>query len=194
MNQIQGFALINFREMRLFSHSVVLLLVLWLVLSGCRHKKDLTKTGDKKNEFRLSDDNPLKTKLGLSDKEIRDIKIYRFVNDWYGAPYKYGGCLKTGVDCSCFASNLYSSVYARKIPRTAGDIHKECDKVSIGKIRQGDLLFFGTNGKSISHVGVYLKDNKFVHASTSKGVIISDLDESYYKKTFHSAGRLKPLS
>ena len=62
------------------------------------------------------------------------------------------------------------------------------------KIKQGDLLFFKTNGNSISHVGVYLKNNKFVHASTSKGVMINDLEETYYKKYFYSAGRLKHTS
>jgi murein DD-endopeptidase / murein LD-carboxypeptidase len=135
--------------------------------------------------------NPLEQKLGLSKKEIKHSKLYSFVNDWYGTPYKYGGCQKTGVDCSCFTDILYENVYGTKTARTAGEIYKSCDKINPDKLKEGDLLFFITSGKSISHVGVFLKNEKFVHASTSKGVIISDLKEPYYKKTFYSAGRLK---
>lgn len=179
--------------------------VLLLLVSACRHKKDVAKTKAKsdpkkevvkreKEEVKDPDFNPVKEKLGVTNKEIRESKLYRYINDWYGVPYKYGGCQKTGVDCSCFTSNLYETVYGKKLARTAGDIQKECDKVSTEKLKQGDLVFFITNGKNISHVGVYVKDNKFVHASTSKGVMISDLSETYYKKTFSSAGRLKHSS
>jgi cell wall-associated NlpC family hydrolase len=185
---------LNFISMvRGFSHSGVLLLALSLLISGCRHNRDLAKTDVTKTDQKNRGQAALH-ELGLSDKEIRASKLYSYVNEWYGVPYKYGGCQKTGVDCSCFSSNLYAYVYGRKLPRTAGEIQKECEKVSQSKMRQGDLLFFVINGKSVSHVGVYLKDNKFVHASTSKGVIISSLDEAYYKKYFHSAGRLRPLS
>jgi lipoprotein Spr len=161
---------------------------------SCRHKKDITKkidAGKKDSAVKSSDSNPLREKLGLSNKEIKSSKLYKFVDDWYGVPYRYGGCVKTGVDCSCFTNNLFEAVYGRKTPRTAGEIYRECDKVNIEKVKQGDIVFFKINGNSISHVGVYLKDNKFVHASTSKGVMINDLNETYYKKYFYSAGRLK---
>ncbi|MBA3662777.1 MAG: C40 family peptidase [Bacteroidetes bacterium] len=138
--------------------------------------------------------NTLEEKLGITSKEIKQSKLYSFIDEWYGAPYKYGGCLKSGVDCSCFTDLLYESVYDRKTARSSGDIFKECDKISNENLKEGDLVFFITNGKSISHVGIYLKNDKFVHASSSKGVIISDLKEAYYKKTFYSAGRLKHTS
>jgi hypothetical protein len=182
---------LNFMRMRPVKNNHILLLALLLVTCSCRHKKDLVKGDVKKNDVKSGIGNPVREKLGLSEKEIRESKLYRFVNEWYGVPYKYGGCQKSGVDCSCFTNNLYEQVYGHKTARTAGEIFRNCDKVSMGKIRQGDLLFFIINGKSVSHVGVYLRDNKFVHASTSKGVIISDLDEPYYKKYFHSAGRIK---
>jgi len=179
--------------MRFLLNSKILLVTLVLFAYSCRHKKDLAKTHDK-DVHKTGDTNPVKEKLGLSNKEYKDSKLFRFIYEWYGAPYKYGGCVKTGVDCSCFTNNLYEAVYGRKTPRSAGDIHKECDKINTEKLREGDLVFFITNGKSISHVGVYLRANKFVHASTSKGVIISDLNEAYYKKYYHSAGRLKHSS
>lgn len=162
-------------------------LVFLLMLSSCRHNKDATRTSEHSNKN-------WNEQIGLSKKDVKESKLYRFVDQWYGVPYKYGGCQKSGVDCSCFTSNLFSEVYGRKLGRTAGEIYKETEKISAGKMREGDLVFFIINGKSISHVGVYLKDNKFVHASTSKGVIISDLNESYYKKYFHSAGRIKKES
>jgi murein DD-endopeptidase / murein LD-carboxypeptidase len=168
-------------------HLVIFTLALFTF--SCRHKKDLTKSDDSKHTTNPS--HPLSEKLGVSKKEINHNKLYSFVDDWYGSPYKYGGCQKTGVDCSCFADNLYDKVYGVKIGRTAGEIYKACDKVKTDHLKQGDFVFFITNGKSISHVGVYLKDNKFAHASTSKGVIVSDLNETYYKKYFHSAGRLR---
>lgn len=139
-----------------------------------------TKTGSSVQEI-----------LGVSNKEVKNSKLYSFINEWYGAPYKYGGCRKSGVDCSCFTDILYERVYGYKAARTTAEIFKGCDKVNMKSIKEGDLLFFITNGRSISHVGVYLKSSKFVHASTSRGVIISDLNEAYYKKNFHSAGRLK---
>jgi len=183
--------------LRLLTNSKIALSVIVFLAWSCRHKKDITKKIEnvkKDNVIKNTDSNPLKEKLGLSNKEIRDSKLFKFINDWYGVPYKYGGCTKTGVYCSCFTNNLFEAVYGRKTPRTAGDIYKECEKVNMEKIKQGDLLFFKTNGNSISHVGVYLKNNKFVHASTSKGVMINDLEEAYYKKYFYSAGRLKHTS
>ncbi|MDX2171584.1 MAG: NlpC/P60 family protein [Bacteroidota bacterium] len=177
---------------------LVILLFTLLVNFACRHKKELTKKNTVVKKDNVKNDtstkhsnNPLQEKLGLSNKEIKSSKLYVFINDWYGVPYKYGGCKKTGVDCSCFTDNLFLQVYGKKIGRTAGEIYKECEKIKVEKLEEGDLVFFITNGKSISHVGVYLKDNKFVHSSTSKGVVISDLNEAYYKKCFYAAAKLK---
>jgi len=174
-------------------------IALTLTNFACRHKKDLIKknTVVKKEETNHSTDpaskNPLQEKLGLSAKEIKNNKLYAFINDWYGVPYKYGGCQKSGVDCSCFTDNLFENVYGKKLGRTAGEIYKACEKINLEKLKEGDLVFFITNGKSISHVGVYLRNNKFVHSSTSKGVVISDLNETYYKKCFYAAAKLKTV-
>ena len=135
--------------------------------------------------------NVLQQKLGVSEAEIKKSKLLQFVSDWYGVPYKYGGCQKTGVDCSCFTSLLCEKVYQLKMPRSASDMYKECVKVTPSEMREGDLVFFKIDGNSISHVGVYLRDKLFVHSSTSKGVIINSMDEAYYKKFFHSGGRIR---
>ncbi|MES2681146.1 MAG: C40 family peptidase [Bacteroidota bacterium] len=130
-------------------------------------------------------------KLGVSEKEIQNNKLFLFINDWYGVPYKYGGCQKTGIDCSCFTNLLYEKVYNKKTGRSADDMYNACEKILLDEVKEGDLIFFRIGGNSVSHVGVYLRNNLFVHSSTSKGVIINSMDEAYYKKYFHSGGRLK---
>jgi hypothetical protein len=175
---------------------LVILLFTLLVNFACKHKKELTKKDTSVKKEDVSENrpkthiNPIQEKLGLSTKDIKNNKLYGFINDWYGVPYKYGGCQKTGVDCSCFTDNLFQQVYGKKVGRTAGEIYKECEKIKKENLEEGNLVFFITNGKSISHVGVYLRNNKFVHSSTSKGVIISDLNEAYYKKCFYAAAKL----
>ena len=152
-----------------------------------KHSQKQAKKNTKKTEVA----NDLGSVLGISNKEIKSNKLYAFVDDWYGVPYKYGGCKKTGVDCSCFTNILYEQVYKLKIGHTASDIYKTCDKITQENAKEGDFVFFKINGNSISHVGVVLKNNFFVHSSTSRGVMVSSLNEAYFKKYFHSAGRLK---
>lgn len=129
--------------------------------------------------------------LGVTEKEIRNLPLYRFIDDWYGTPYKYAGKSKSGVDCSGFASILYDQVYKKKISGSASSIFGQCDAVNENKLEEGDLVFFKINGDKISHVGVFLQNKRFVHASTHKGVIISSLDEAYYHKYFYKGGKLK---
>jgi murein DD-endopeptidase / murein LD-carboxypeptidase len=73
---------------------------------------------------------------------------------------------------------------------TMGCVARVCERVEVSDLREGDLLFFKINGKTISHVGVYLEDGSFLHASTKRGVMISHMNEDYYKRTFSHAGRL----
>jgi len=131
------------------------------------------------------------TVLGVTNEERKKNKLYHFINDWYGVPYKYGGCQKTGVDCSCFANILYEEVYEKKISRMSLEIFKAADKISMDDVKEGDLLFFKISGNTISHIGVYLTKNYFIHSSTSKGVMLSSVEEAYYKKFLYCAGRLK---
>lgn len=127
------------------------------------------------------------TGLKLTSK---DYPLYSFIDDWYGVPHRQGGTTKTGVDCSGFTGNLYREIYKKDIPRSSIDQWEKCNRVGRNGLKQGDLVFFDIEkGKKVSHVGVYLGNNKFVHASTSKGVRIDDLESDYYKKYFKSGGR-----
>ncbi|WP_300726603.1 C40 family peptidase [uncultured Bacteroides sp.] len=122
-------------------------------------------------------------------------KLYIESSQWIGVPYRLGGNTKKGVDCSGLTVNIYKTVYKKKLKRNSDQQRTEnCSKVSKRNLQEGDLVFFhnGRNKKKANHVGIYLKDNRFIHASNS-GVIISSLNESYYKKYWLQGGRVKGL-
>ena len=131
-------------------------------------------------------------RLGI-DIEMKDNHaLYVESASWLGVPYRGGGTTRQGVDCSGLTSAIYSKVYRKELERNSDDQRKkDCKKVKKGKLREGDLVFFhnGRKKKHATHVGIYLKDRKFIHASTSRGVIISTLDEDYWKRHWLSGGR-----
>ena len=128
--------------------------------------------------------------LNTPAEEVKNTKMFEFIDDWYGTPYHLGGTTKKGVDCSAFSQFLFASVYGLSIPRTAKEQYNLTSRISRTQLNEGDLIFFNTRG-GISHVGVYLQNNKFVHASTSGGVMISDIFDEYWAKKFVGVGRLK---
>lgn len=134
-------------------------------------------------------------KLGVSAQSSDNTKLYSECASWLGTKYKYGGTSKSGVDCSGLTYMIYKSVYGKTLTRqSAGMLSDNCTKIKKSQLREGDLVFFRTDGKRSStpnHVGIYLKENKFIHSSTSKGVIVSDLTQEYYVTNWIAAGRVK---
>jgi lipoprotein Spr len=128
--------------------------------------------------------------LGVSKENISNKNLYAFIDSWYGTPYKYGGKTKKGIDCSGFTSILYKEVFEKKVGGPSSSIYSQCNQISKQELREGDLVFFKIDSKEVSHIGIYLQNNKFVHATTKAGVMINDLDEEYYKKYFWGAGRI----
>lgn len=128
--------------------------------------------------------------LSTPAEEVKNTKMFEFIDDWYGTPYSLGGTTKKGVDCSAFSQFLFASVYGLGIPRTAREQYNLTNRISRTELKEGDLIFFNTHG-GISHVGVYLQNNKFVHAATSGGVMISDIFDEYWVRRFVGVGRLK---
>jgi len=120
---------------------------------------------------------------------VKNISLFRFIDEWWGTRYRYGGSSKKGIDCSAFTGLLLGTVFAVKLPRTAREQYNESEKINKEDMLEGDLVFFNTRG-GVSHVGVYLGDGYFVHASTNNGVMISRLDDPYYEKRFISGGRI----
>ncbi len=158
---------------------------------SCKHHQTSTKTSEPLNNSSTLLKKKYAEKLGVSEADIKNEKLYQFINDWYGVKYKYGGKDKAGVDCSGLTAALYLAVYKKTISSNTKDLAGEVKKIRESDLKEGDLVFFNTNGKSISHVGVYLQNHKFVHASTKKGVMISDMNEPYFKQTYVMSGKVK---
>ncbi len=119
----------------------------------------------------------------------REAKLRREVKHWEGVPYRYGGEDRRGIDCSAFVRRLYDDVLDHWLPRsTAQQVQKGVD-VGRNELQTGDLVFFRTSTKS-RHVGIYLSEGEFAHASTSQGVTISHLDEAYWQRAYWTSRRL----
>ena len=129
--------------------------------------------------------------LGVAPTELTNALLLSQMEKWYGTQYCFGGSTDSCIDCSSFTQVLLRDVYNVKIPRNAQKQFDAATKIETENLKEGDLVFFNTVSASmvITHVGVFVCNNKFVHASTSKGVTISDLSEKYYAKAFRGAGR-----
>ncbi len=129
--------------------------------------------------------------LGVAPTELTNMLLFSQLEKWYGTQYCFGGSTDSCIDCSSFTQVILRDVYNVKIPRNSQQQFDACTKIETKNLKEGDLVFFNTVSASmiITHVGVYVCNNKFAHASTSKGVTISDLSEKYYTKAFRGAGR-----
>ncbi len=135
-------------------------------------------------------------KLAVAPDSIYNLRLYGFIKEWLGIPYEWGGTNEKGIDCSAFVQKLYYQVYDIAIPRTSLEQYYTnwVDLYSNTKyLREGDLVFFKTlkNNNPVTHVGFYLHNNYFVNASSSKGVSIAKLNDSYWSVKYVACGRLK---
>ncbi len=120
-----------------------------------------------------------------------DDRLCNYCLSWVGTPHMIGGTSKQGVDCSGFVQNVYKDLYNIQLPRRSADMEKVVQTIDKGRLKEGDLVFFGKS--SVNHVGIYLRDNNFIHTSTSKGVIVSSLEEKYWRQNFLHGGHHKDL-
>ncbi|MFH0734271.1 MAG: C40 family peptidase [bacterium] len=121
----------------------------------------------------------------------RDKVLFEVIK-YLDTPYHYGGNTKNGLDCSAFTGSVYKNSLQMDLPRSSSDQYSVGNKISNqDNLKFGDLVFFKTRRRrSVSHVGIYLGERLFAHASSSSGVIISSLDETYYKKRYVGARRI----
>lgn len=126
--------------------------------------------------------------LGVKTKDLDSKSLYYMIDDWMGTPHRMGGLDKGGVDCSGFVGMLYQKVYGKDLPRTSRDMAEKVKRKYDDQLKEGDLVFFSFGGRNIDHVGIYLHNGKFVHVSTRKGVIISNLKDAWYSKYFTRCG------
>jgi len=157
-------------------------------LSGCSSKKHVASSD---NRYEKTDQNGSKGKKRYSGEESdamgRDLVAE--ARRWLGTPYRYGGKSRSGTDCSGMVMEVYREVCAVKLPRTSSAQMSYCTEVARNKARIGDLMFFGGSGK-VSHVGLYIGNGEMIHASSSRGVMVSDVDTGYWGNRLLGAGRV----
>jgi lipoprotein Spr len=129
--------------------------------------------------------------LGVAPTSLNNLELLAQMEKWFGTQYCFGGSTDSCIDCSSFTQVILRDVYNVKIPRNSQQQFDASTKIETENLKEGDLVFFNTVSASmiITHVGVYVCNNKFVHASTSKGVTINDLSEKYFAKAYRGAGR-----
>ncbi|MHC2990693.1 hypothetical protein OB13_03515 [Pontibacter sp. HJ8] len=129
--------------------------------------------------------------LGLQLDYNEDKDLLETVADWLGTPYRYGKGSRKGTDCSGFVTSIYHEVYGIDLSRSSRSMFQDVTRIKKDSVRTGDLVFFRRSPKQpIFHVGIYLKDNKFIHSATSGGVKVSSLREPFYRNYYYAAGRV----
>ncbi|RZJ82367.1 MAG: hydrolase [Flavobacterium sp.] len=153
-------------------------LMFMIALSSCGSKKYTVK----------SDTKASKAADAMANLKSKD--LYRFITDWTGVKYRLGGLDKKGIDCSGFALLLQKDIYGNNLPRRSRDQADAVKKINLNNLKEGDLIFFAFGGGVVDHVGVYLNNNFFVHASTTRGVVVDDLNLPVYQKAIVKTGTL----
>ena len=130
-------------------------------------------------------------KMNVSDSALLIPELYTLVDEWIGTPYRYGRSDKKGTDCSGLVKNIFYSFGTVNLPRSASGLAKVVENKPISELKEGDLVFFNYRGRTNSHVGIYLQNGWFVHASTVNGVTLNNIHTVYYRKRFSKGGTLK---
>lgn len=145
------------------------------------------------SSFNIETADPLQFKYAvitdLPVEQLNNIQLLQQIDHWWGTHYCMGGNDENCIDCSAFTQTILRNVYGKDVPRTAKEQYDFSSHINDADLKEGDLVFF-ESGHSISHVGLYIANNKFVHASTSNGVTISDLNDDYWSKKYAGAGRV----
>jgi lipoprotein Spr len=185
-------------------NTLIFLILFSISFVSCRTSKSSIITDKEKAKEKgiySYDDKGVKIKKGKSSKfnskknsNNTITSIVASAKENLGVSYKGGGTTKSGMDCSGLVYSTFQK-YDFSLPRSSNEMAKEGREVSVSKAQEGDLIFFKTNrSNSINHVGIITEifdgEIKFIHSSTSKGVIISSLKESYYSKNFAQINRV----
>ena len=165
---------------------ILLILAVGMMAGGCHSSKKAAGRG--KHKAKIENVRVNTKKLKGEEKRIVEEAM-----TWRGTPYKYGGYHKgKGTDCSGMVLSVYEKVTGKKLPRNSAKQAEFCKKLKAKEVNPGDLVFFATgkDASKISHVGIMIDDDRFIHASTQKGVVISEMSTPYYQRTFKMFGRV----
>lgn len=141
---------------------------------------------------RTSTDKQTATHYNKKLSPAQERELVKEAKKWLGTRYCYGGHSRSGTDCSGMVMEVYKKVCDVKLPRSSREQRDFCKSIRRDDLRRGDLVFFSTgkSKSSVSHVGLYIGDGEIIHASSSRGVMVSRLDERYFQRTYHSSGRV----
>ncbi len=153
-------------------------------------KENDKKVEPKEVERIASGERDFKKEKNPAIKPLDQSKMMREISKYMGVAYVNGGISMTGMDCSGYTMTVYKNSIGVQLPRSSAEQSKIGKAVDFNQLKFGDLIFFNTTGESASHVGIYLGDDLFAHASVSLGVTISSLQSSYYSKRYESARRI----
>lgn len=170
-----------------------------------KHKTSSTATTAKKKATSNGSNPPSKAELEKANwlqikyaivmdmpaEELTNIPLLELMDKWWGTRYCIGGSTMNCIDCSAFTQVIMKEVYNVQLPRTAQEQFNIMQPIAIDELQEGDLVFFNTGGRGISHVGIYIQNYKFLHASTSQGVTITDLSDKYWNPKFRGGGRMR---
>jgi probable lipoprotein NlpC len=154
-----------------------ILILFFIVLSGCARQHESRSIGGI-------------SAVDLNDTPLVRKTLYSHYRQWQGIPYKWGGMDKNGVDCSGFVYLTFRTRFGIQIPRTTEEQIEIGQDVTGRQLKPGDLVFFST-GFYDRHVGIYLENRNFIHASKSQGVMLSSLDDQYWQSNFRKAKRIR---
>ncbi|MCQ2101700.1 MAG: NlpC/P60 family protein [Fibrobacter sp.] len=161
-------------------------------------RTNIATTAKKDTAKAVRQNSPAKARAAINQKEVarsapkKSTSLESAINPWLGTRYKLGGTSKSGIDCSGYVMVIYKDVYGISLPHNAATIYKDDrgSSVSRGSLKEGDLVFFG-DFWGISHIGIYLNGDRFTHASTSKGVMISPMNDKYWSPKYKGARRFR---
>ncbi|MFZ1977122.1 MAG: C40 family peptidase, partial [Bacteroidota bacterium] len=149
-------------------------------------REDDKKVGPKDVEQTTESIRSYKKEKNAAIKPLDQSKMMREISKYMGVPYVHGGASTDGMDCSGYTMTVYRDAVGVQLPRTSSEQSKLGGHVDLQDLKFGDLVFFNTTGESASHVGIYLGDDLFAHASVSLGVTISSLQSSYFKERYET--------
>lgn len=164
-------------------------------------EQDSTSEQTQKQNAKATDSTAIKNSAKKAEKKdsstkkkttARPTNLEKYAREWLGAKYVYGAASKKKTDCSGYVMQVYKGFYGISLDHSSQHMFDDGRGYSIrrSKLQEGDLVFFGNFWK-ISHVGIYLKGNRFIHASTSSGVIITPMDDKYWASKYKGARRFK---
>ncbi|MGB7061971.1 MAG: NlpC/P60 family protein [Candidatus Zixiibacteriota bacterium] len=160
-----------------------------LILMGCGPQPRFTSATPEERKSRdIAEERSAEKGKGKIDKA----KMGRIIESFLGVPYQYGGNAKSGIDCSGLVAQVYKQYAGFNLPCATKKLYQLVKHVDQDDLVYGDLVFFSDGWFSVSHVGIFIGDGQFVHSAKSSGVIVSSLDENYYRRRYRGARRVIP--